>query len=151
MAQTNERVMEMVRKELDANPDVSTQDLFDKAKRIDSGLDDLNIRQFHARYPLQIKRRRAVSQGGGRRGGRARKSAPAAAPAAAPESASRPRRQRRARGGRATAQAGGRDDVRSILLEFAGEIASAEGKVDVVRVIGGIDGYVDRVISAAGK
>ena len=49
------------------------------------------------------------------------------------------------------AAAGGRDDVRGILLEFAGEIASAEGKVDVVRVIGGIDGYVDRVIQAAAK
>jgi hypothetical protein len=41
--------------------------------------------------------------------------------------------------------------VRSILLQFAGEIAGAEGKSDVVKVIGGIDGFVDRVIEAAGS
>lgn len=133
MATTSDRVMNLVRAELDANPEVKTGELFEKAKRMEPSLGMLTIRQFHARYPLQIKRKLAQ--------GRPRKKAK-------DKAASGSGRVRGRRGRRARAELAGRDDVRSILLQFAGEIAAAEGKVDVVKVIGGIDGYVDRVIEA---
>jgi hypothetical protein len=41
--------------------------------------------------------------------------------------------------------------VRSILIQFAGEVAAAEGKADVVQVIGGMDRYVDRLLQAAAR
>jgi hypothetical protein len=41
--------------------------------------------------------------------------------------------------------------VRVALLEFAGEVAQAESKSDVVRVLSTIDRYVDRVVAAAAR
>lgn len=76
MAETNERVMEMVRRELEKDPSVGNEKLQEKAARIDPSLAQLTTRQFHAKYPLQVKR--AKKRGGGssaaaKRGGRARK------------------------------------------------------------------------------
>jgi hypothetical protein len=44
---------------------------------------------------------------------------------------------------------GNRDRVRSLLLQFARDIAAAEGKADVVDVIGNVDRWVERMVSAA--
>lgn len=178
MAETSERVMDMVRREVEKNPDVSSQELFEKAKKIDDGVGKLSVRQFHARYPLQVKRSRARSRGrGARRGrktatrktatrktaprGRTRRSRPSSA-RSAPSKRGRPKRapsKRSATAGRgaraakttrpAAGGARGREAVRSILIQFAGEVAAAEGKADVVQVIGGMDAYVDRLINAA--
>lgn len=168
MAARNERVMEMVRREVEKNPSVPSQELFDKAKKMDSGLSRLDIRQFHASYPLQVKRLMKKSAGGGvprgsaapapaRRGpGRPRKAQAAAktttAKAAEKTPVRRARRTRAAKPAAATASVaarGGRDTVRSILIKFAGEIAAADQKADVVQVIGGMDRYVDQVMRAA--
>lgn len=59
MAATSEKVMSMVEEEIRKNPDVLTKDLFEKAKKIDKSITNLTIRQFNARYPLQVKRRNA--------------------------------------------------------------------------------------------
>jgi hypothetical protein len=164
MAATNERVMEMVRKEIEKNPEVSSQELFERAKKMDSGIGRLSVRQFHASYPLQIKRKMKGARRGGR--GRPRASVPAGRAGRPPKTASRAGRGRKgatraAQPGRsAAAPAGivassgngaGRDAIRSILIQFAGEVAAAEGKADVVQVIGGMDRYVDRVMQAAGR
>jgi hypothetical protein len=196
MAETSARIMDMVRKEIQKNPSVSSEELFEKAKKVDRGIGSLNVRQFHARYPLQVKRAAANARKG-RAGGRAAKKAGAAkktrgvkrasaqsgAGTAATKGARRGRppgvktgagRGRRARvasapqttgaatpakrRGRpprtavATASSGGepnRDRVRSLLLQFARDIASAEGKADVVDLIGNVDSWVDQVVSAA--
>src|SRR5918996_1551071 len=101
MAAINERVMDMVRREIDKNPDVKSQDLFEKAKRIDSGISNLSIRQFHASYPLQVKRSRKA---GRRRPGRPPKAAKAPArrgrPPKAATAAVAPRRRGRPPGKR---------------------------------------------------
>lgn len=62
MAATNEKVMAMVEEEIRKNPDVDTQTLHEKAKKIDKSVGGLSARQFNARYPLQVKRKRAPSR-----------------------------------------------------------------------------------------
>lgn len=124
MADVNPRVMEMVEAELKENPGATTEELYEKAKKIDKGIGKLSNRQFNARYPLQVKRR----QSGGRR---------------------RARGRRRSR--QANANASDRNAIRAVLLDFAKDVAAAEQKADVVAVIGNVDRYVDRVAKAAGK
>lgn len=202
MAETNARIMDMVRKEIQKNPSVSSEELFEKAKKVDRGVGDLNVRQFHARYPLQVKRAaanarkgRAARKGpaakkaGARKraaGGTAKKAARRGRPAgaktgarrgrppgaktgarrgrppgsknavtAAPAAGAAPVAKRRGRPPRAASPAasgGGeanRDRIRSLLLQFARDIAGAEGKADVVDVIGNVDRWVEQMVSAA--
>jgi hypothetical protein len=126
MAKVNEKVMSMVEEELAKKPDLSTDELFEKAKAVDKGMAKLTKRQFNARYPLQVKRKRAPARkrtGGRRRGGRRKPSAGDARRAA----------------------------VRDTLMRFAMDITSAEGKSDVVGVIAGMDRYVDDIFKVAGR
>ena len=128
MADVNEKVMAMIEKEIKANPDASNDELRQKAEKIDSSISKLSARQFNARYPLQVKRRLSPAK---------------------------PRRRKRAaKGGRGAKRAAGngnREPVRGVLLDFAREVAAAEGKAQIVDLIAGVDKYVDRVIKAAGR
>jgi len=164
MAETKPRVMDLVRKELVKDPSISSEALYQKARKVDRSIGSLSIRQFHARYPLQVKRISAAEKK--RRSGAGRK---AAKKSATPKSAGRksrksggrrgPRKQAARSGGAAAAQpsrpprsaTGGdsRSAVRSILLEFAREVAAAEGKADIIGVVGRVDTWVDRVQKAA--
>jgi len=67
MARIVERVMNMVREELAKRPDITTRELFDKAKKMDPSMRSMSIRQFNATYPLQVKRSQMPRS---RRGGR---------------------------------------------------------------------------------
>lgn len=116
--------MNMVQEEIRKNPKVTTQELWERAKKLDRSIASLNARQFNARYPLQVKRSMAPRRG---RGGRPRKPRVAATPT--------------------TDRAG----VRSVLVQFAKDVAAAEGKAQMIEVIGGVDKYVERVLKAAGS
>ncbi|MEJ2502482.1 MAG: hypothetical protein P8177_04060 [Gemmatimonadota bacterium] len=129
MADVNPEVMDMITKELKKNPDTSNPELLAKAKKIDESVGDLTARQFNARYPLQVKRAM-----------KPRKAAPRKAP----------RKPKRTRSAGNAAASGDRDRIRGVLLELARDVANAQGKGDVVDVIAGIDGYVDRVAKARG-
>lgn len=135
MADINEKVLAMVEKEIRADPNVSNDELRAKAEKIDSSISKLGPRQFNARYPLQVKRRLAPKK---------------------------PRRARRKSGGTRKATAGkGRarnsaasspnEPVRAVLLDFARDVAAADGKAQIVDLIAGVDKYVDRVVKAAGQ
>jgi hypothetical protein len=166
MADTNERVMAMVQEELGRNPNASVTELQEKAQKIDPSMGDLTTRQFHARYPLQVKRAKAMKEGaagGGRkatakkkkkstakrgpakrrgrppksaakstaaRGAKAKKAAPAAAPA----------RSRRGKGG---------ESVKDVLVDFASQIAAAETATSLVKVMGGLDSWAERIDRAS--
>jgi hypothetical protein len=39
--------------------------------------------------------------------------------------------------------------VRGLLLQFAKQVAAADGKADVVDVLSGLESWVDRMVSAA--
>ena len=142
-AETDPKVMSMVERELKKNAAVSVEELQKKAARINKGVSSLTARQFHARYPLQIKRRKA--------GGTP---TPKATKKATPR---RTRRTSRKRTVAATpapvvADAGvDRDAIRTAFLSFASELAAAEARKDVVKVLAGVDKYVDRVAKASGS
>ncbi len=97
MPDASGKVMDMVRDELQKNPAIKTDELYDKAKKLDKSVSGLTIRQFHARYPLQIKRKAA---------------------------AARPRRRGAARGRRKKVD---RDAVRTAMLGFAKDVRAADG------------------------
>ncbi len=124
MAQVEPEVMAFVEKELGKDPDAGSLALFEKAKVAFPSVSELSIRQFHARYPLQVKRR---------------------------ASAGKPRRQKKKteRARPALRDHDRRIAVRAVLMRFATDLSSAEGKADVVKVLADSDRYVDELIGAA--
>lgn len=51
------RVMNMVRRALVQNPEMTNEALYSAAVALDPDIGKLTMRQFHARYPLQVRRR----------------------------------------------------------------------------------------------
>jgi len=127
MARTDETIMALVEKALAANPKAGTTELFEKAKAADSSVGKLTIRQFHARYPLQVKRRKGRVA--------ARSAAPKSRPSAG-RSSSMPVK-------------GSHEGVREVFLRFAQDLASAEERRDLIKVLGNLDRYVDEAVRAA--
>lgn len=120
MADVDPKLMSFVEAELKKSPDISTNDLFDKAKKKHPAAAELTVRQFHARYPLQVKRRMSLAKGGGRR---------------------KPRRK--------TRRTARREAVREALLRFATDLSGAEERKDIVKLMSEMDRYVDDVLEAA--
>ncbi len=169
MAQRNEKVFERVRQELSENPDLGSRELYEFAQGVDKAISQDTLQQFHARYVLPIKRERSRSGGGGGRGSRAVESTPArrrGRPPAAEREASQqaeqpeqPEQPAGRRGRRKSAQtsdqgssgplqgvSASRDQVRSVLLQFAQELTDAESRSSLVQVLGRVDSYVDRIV-----
>lgn len=132
MAEINDDVMSMVRAELEEDPDVENKVLFEKATEIDEAIGDLSLRQFHARYPLQVKRQKAQAKGGRKK---KRKS----------KSSSAKRTGASARSGDGGVD---RERIRGTLLEFAKEVTAASGQADMIDLIANVDRYVDEVAKA---
>lgn len=141
MPATNPRVMDMVREELAKNPDITNEELFEKAKAIDPEIANLSMRQFNARYPLQVKRAQGRAPDAEAPRGRQRRTG-AARSTRAPSSSRR-----------ANARLAAAAPIRAAFLEFAEELLAAteKGTAAVVRVVGNVDQYVERVLKAAGK
>jgi hypothetical protein len=149
---------------------MSNEDLRAKAEKLDDAVARMSARQFNATYPLQVKRKLAPpTRRGGRKSSKAtkRRGRKAGSKRADTGGATAERKRGRPRG-RAAAQAGGasirgaggrgpgaaatngaRGRVRAALLDFARDLASADG-AGLVDVIAGVDGYVDRVMKASG-
>ncbi|MBI4539149.1 MAG: hypothetical protein HY704_06515 [Gemmatimonadetes bacterium] len=142
VAKPNDKVMALVERELVANPKISVPELMEKAKKVDPAVARMNARQFNARYPLQIKRRRGRKAGGAGVRGR-RRAARIAVPG-------RPRRPGRVVAPRGRSEAADRDGIRRVFLRFAKDLARAEGKPEIVDLIGGVDGRVDEILRLAG-
>lgn len=122
MAAVNDKVLTMVRDEIEKNPKVTTSELYDRAKKIDKEVGKLSARQFNARYPLQVKRRMAPP----------------------------PKRRGRGRSRKQAAQGGDRTAVRAVLQQLAQDVAGAESGAELVTVVGNLDNYVDQVLKASG-
>ncbi len=88
-ATTDAEVMSWVDAELKSNPQVSVDELLAGALKLNPAIAELSKRQFHARYPLQVKRaaRRAADAAAGIKPRRRRRTAPAPAPEPEPEAA----------------------------------------------------------------
>ena len=104
MTKANEKVLAMVRQELEKDPGVSNETLLTKAKKISRSVSRISPRQFHAMYRLQAARELA------------------------------PAKPRKPRAERAKTPTLNRDAVRAVLLELATEVAAADqaGVVGVI-------------------
>ncbi len=134
MPEVDEKVMKFVEDILKKNPKIQLEDLFERTKKFKSSIGRLSKRQFNSRYPLQVKRRRALAAKA-RAGGKGRTAAAARRA---------PRRSR-------TGSSEPRDRVRQVFLRFATDIAAAEERKDLVRVLAGVDDYVDQVMKDVAK
>ena len=158
---TDAEVMSWVEGQLKDNPDVSVDELLAGAVKLNAGIAELTKRQFHARYPLQVKRaaRRAADAAAGIKPRRRRRkpAAPApepepaaAAPAPAPEPEPAPQPEPAPEPAAAPAPepapAGiDREAVRKMMFGFAADITAAEDTSGVVRVLAAMDDYIDRI------
>ncbi|MDT8368857.1 MAG: hypothetical protein RQ745_06590 [Longimicrobiales bacterium] len=156
MTETKDVVMEMVEKELKRKPDTSTTELFELAKAMDPSINEMSVRQFHARYPLQLKRQKSLSEGGGRRRpssskrkratsgasrGRSRRGATeSSAPEASTSGAST--------GGTHTRSTAA--GIQSVLIAFARDVAKAHdgGPGAVLDVVADLDRWVEKIEKA---
>jgi hypothetical protein len=134
MAEINEKVMEFVKEALDKRPKISLDELFERAKELSDDVAELSKRQFNARYPLQVKRRLAQATRGK---GSGRKRTAAA--------------KRRSRSAAAAKAEASRAAIRQVLLRFAADLAGAEERKDLVKVLGDVDRYVDEVFKGMEK
>jgi len=135
VAEIDEKVMKFVEKTLEESPDIQLEELFEKASSVGEGIKDLSKRQFNARYPLQVKRRRSQALRSSASPVRKKKAAP------------KPRIS--SRGIRVSA--GPRESVRQVFLQFATDLTGAEERKDLVRVLADVDNYVDQVLKGVAK
>lgn len=128
MADVDAKVLAAVEAAVKEKPSATVDELMELAKGVNPSVGKLTKRQFHARYPLQVKRRMSAAKGGRRR---TRKGSPG----------KRGTRNRK----------NGRDAVRAAFLRFASDLAGAEARKDVVRVVANVDKYVEEVLKATGS
>ena len=138
-------VMEYVERTLEANPGIANADLFAGAREIDPTIGQLTGRQFHAKYPLQVKARLA------------RTAAPEPRTPPEPEVAmanepTAPDLSSAGEGDTEEAPPAGTGDplaVRRLLLDLSKELASTESKAEVIEVMARLDDYVAEIMEAA--
>lgn len=137
-ASAGDAVLAYVTRTLKRNPGVANADLFAGACKIDASVADLSPRQFHAKYPLQVKRRLAAGT-----------PRPAARPTPAPPAdvATPP-----APAAAVEAPAVGDGDpeaVRRMLIDLARELATADTQAETIEVMARLDVYVNDIMRAA--
>lgn len=163
------RILNLVRRAVVEDPSARARDLYAYARERYPTVEQLDLRQFNARFVLQAKRERGVPN---------RKRRKAAEPTAAPakklpsfsgtpearglpqENQPRPandiagaKREEPVRTPAHTRRPPlgsrkHRDAVRRVFWDFAEDVASAESAPDVVNVIRRLQSYVDRVMRA---
>lgn len=141
MASATDKVMQYVERELAKNPDVSNDTLLEGAKKIDKSVTALTPRQFHAKYPLQVKRRSGKPS--------AKKKKKSSAKASRRGGATRGRRATKRTSAATTTSSAGEDRVRSVMMKFAKDLSSADTQVETIEVLSNLDRYVSDIMKAA--
>ncbi len=126
-ARNVDKVMQFIEKELKINPKATAKELQQKAKAVSEAVGKLSVRQFHAKYPLQVRRKLALKK--------PRRAAPKKPRRAAPKA-------RAARG------QVNREAIRNTLMTFARDVSAAEGKSETIAVLGKLDNYINAIIRA---
>jgi hypothetical protein len=134
VSEIDEKAMRFVEDALKKNPDIQLDELFQRTKKVSGPIGRLSKRQFNARYPLQVKRRRALA---------ARGKTPGQKKAGPPRAKSSPKAQ--------VQSSEPRDRVRQVFWQFATDIATAEERKDLVKVLASVDRYVDQVVKELAK
>ena len=127
-------VMEYVERTLEANPGIANADLFAGAREIDPSVGQLTGRQFHARYPLQVKARLARA---------------AAPETKTPPEPKVPTAEETTAADATPVKEGDGVAVRRLLFDLAKELASADSKAEVIDVMARLDHYVAEIMEAA--
>lgn len=140
-AETIPEVVAMVEKAITENPEISTADLYNQARDLNPAIGDLNRRQFHARYPLQIRRRQSSQA-------KAQEEEVLGVPTmeAVEASIPNPRRPRRIRAIQAEV-VDPKDLLRRKFLEFAGEFAGATNQQETIQVVLGLEQTLDEIVT----
>lgn len=127
-SENREKILSMVRQQLQRTNPPPTEALYGRAARIDESIRDLTLRQFHAGYPLQVRREMA----------RAEKE-----PAAEDD-------HEKGRSERRLGQDSDRAALRQVFHDFAADVVSARSTAELIDLLdGGLDTYVERVIGFA--
>ncbi len=150
-----DKVMQLVEKELKKNPKATAKELQQKARAVSEAVGKLSVRQFHAKYPLQVRRKMAPKKPG-RAAPKARtapkkprRAAPKKPRRAAPKARAAAKKPRRAAPrARATRGQVSREAVRNTLMTFAKDVSAAEGKSETIAVLGKLDNYINAIIRA---
>jgi hypothetical protein len=138
----SQRILDMVRRELVQNPEIENGVLYQKARELDpNAMQDLDRRQFNARYPLRVKRFELLTR------------------KPRSENHTKPRtRRRRVLGDGVGASVKSiaapasvmrqlaREGVRDVLLRFAVDLANADSRGQIVAVVANVDQYVDQIL-----
>ena len=115
-----DRIMDLVRRLLRKDEDLSTREMQERAAEIAPEVKELSTRQFHARYPLQVKRKL---------------------------SSLKSKMKKKGDGSRAAGATDERREVvREALVDFARDVAGADDRGEVIDVLTRVDEYVDRVV-----
>lgn len=133
MPEVDGKVMRYVEGVLTKKPDIELDELFQLTRKSHRSVAKLSKRQFNARYPLQVKRRRALAE-----------------KAADPIIRKKAPVRKRATTSPPAPSSGERELVRKIFLQFATDIAGAEERKDLVKVLADVDSYVDDVLRSLG-
>ncbi len=163
-AKNIDKVMQFIEKELKINPKATAKELQQKAKAVSEAVGKLSVRQFHAKYPLQVRRklapkkpRRAALKKPPRAAPKTRaaakkprRAAPKKPPRAAPKTRAAAKKPRRAAPkARAARGQANREAVRNTLMTFAQDLSAAQGKSETIAVLRKLDNYIDAIIRAA--
>ena len=141
MASSADKVMQYVERELEKDPDVSNETLFEGAKKINRAVAKLTPRQFHAKYPLQVKRRKGSGKGRKRTTGAKKKTAKRRTAAKG--------RKRATKATGSAADNGNHEAVRRVMLRFAQDLSAAEDQSQTIGVLAKLDRYVTDIMKAA--
>ncbi len=134
MATPAEKIMQFVEQELDKNPEVSNEELLKGAKKISRTVTQLSPRQFHAKYPLQVKRRKANGKTRPVKTAKARQVRP---------------RQTRSVTVAPAKPVGDNEAVRRVLMRFAKDLAGADNQTQTIEVLANLDRYAGEIAKAA--
>ena len=159
MAKRDERVLDFVREQLRKQSDLGSRDLYEMTKEAHPAIVELTRPQFHGRYYLAAKRDLAPRKDGGKpnrqkaaRAAPARKQAKKGKQAPSRKAAPQPEAERAEpprtpeRGNAERGDATERERIRMVFLEFAQDFAEAESRAEIVKVLHGVNKYVDRVL-----
>ncbi len=158
-AKKGDKVMQLVETELKINPKATAKELQQKAKAVSAAVGKLSVRQFHSKYPLQVRRKLAPKKPRRAAPKKPRRAAPKKPRRAAPKKPRRaapkkPRRaapkmpRRAAPKARAARGQVNREAIRNTLMTFAKDVSAAEGKSETIAVLGNLNKYIDAIIRA---
>ena len=156
MAERNAQVLELVRAELGQHPEIRSRALYERAQQIDPSVGEGTVQQFHARYVLPVQRERRAGAGsqpaapaGQRKAGTPKAEAKSPRGTGARRPTDTQETQTSAAKSFTTDGASDRERIRSVLLQFAQDMAEAESRSEIVRVLSQLDGYVERIFRSS--